>query len=83
MLSTDEAFRGSGWDPDVYRRVVMTLGFIILGADSALFYASTCMLGWGRPSFSFSALLATAAYLAVIVFVSLVSLKLSRPFRGR
>jgi len=78
LLSTDEFLAESGWDPDAYRRLVMALGFIILGGDSALFYGAIVISGWGEGAFSLTALLATAVYLCVIVFVSLVSLKLRK-----
>lgn len=83
FLSSEETFDKSGWNADAYKRVVLILGIIILGADACLFYASMVQIGWGGTRLSVPALLATAAYLAVIVFVSLVSLNLRKPFDGR
>lgn len=82
ILGSDAAFRDSGWNPDAYKRVVLILGMIVLGADACLFYVSMVQMGWGGTRFSIPALLATAAYLAVIVFVSLVSLNLRKPFEA-
>jgi hypothetical protein len=83
FLSNEDTFHDSGWNAEAYKRVVLILGIIILGADACLFYASMVQIGWGGTRLSVPALLATAAYLAVIVFVSLVSLNLRKPFAGR
>lgn len=82
LLSTDSAFQDSGWNPDIYKRLVLILGVVVLVADSALFYVSMVQMGWGGARFSLPAVLATAAYVAVIVFVSLVSLNLRKPLKG-
>ena len=78
IMSPDEAFADAGWDPEAYRRVVLTLGTVILLSDGLLFYYAVTQTGWGGGGFSFTALIATAAYVAVIVFISLVSLNLRR-----
>ena len=83
LLTTDIAFHDSGWNPDAYKRLVLILGVVVLVADAALFYISMVQLGWGGARFSLPSLLASAAYCAVIVFVSLVSLNLRKPFEGR
>lgn len=83
FLSTDAVFEGSGWNAANYTRVVLILGVIILGADACLFYVSMVQMGWGATRLSIPSLLATAAYIAVIVFVSLVSLNLRKPLDGR
>lgn len=83
FLSTDAAFEGSGWNAEAYARVVLILGVVILGADACLFYVSMVQMGWGSTRLSVPALLATAAYIAVIIFVSLVSLNLRKPLNGR
>lgn len=78
-LISDDVFEKPGWNPVVYRRIVMTLAVVILAADCCLFYLAMVQMGWGGARFSAQATLATAAYVAVIVFVSLVSLNLARP----
>lgn len=83
FLSTDALFENCGWNPEAYTRVVLILGVVILGADACLFYVSMVQMGWGATRLSVPALLATAAYIAVIIFVSLVSLNLRRPLGGR
>ncbi len=83
LLSTDVAFQNSGWNPEAYKRLVLILGVVVLVADAALFYLSMVQMGWGGTRFSLPTLLATAAYVAVIVFVSLVSLNLGKPLEGR
>jgi hypothetical protein len=64
------------WDSDNHRRLVVSLGSVILLADACLFYAAMTQIGWGGAVFSLSALLATSAYLAMIVFVTFVSITL-------
>lgn len=83
LLGTDRVFQDSGWNADVYKRLVLILGVVVLVADASLFYIAMVQMGWGGTRFSLAALLATAAYVAVLVFVSLVSLNLSKPFDGR
>lgn len=56
-------------------RLIGVIGCVILGADAVLFYYAMAQLSWGS-SFSFSALIATAAYVGVIVFVSWMSIAL-------
>lgn len=75
ILRTDDAFVVTGWDPVVYRKLILILGGVLLGADAILFYLGAAEYGWGG-GFSFSAIIATLAYAGVLVFVSLVSLHL-------
>jgi hypothetical protein len=58
------------------RLMILGLGLVILGADLLLFYISMTQSTWGGTAFSVSALIATAAYVAVLIFVSLVSVVL-------
>jgi hypothetical protein len=67
-----------GWDSDNYRRLITALGIVILGADGCLFYFSVSQMDWSGGQFSVTALLATVAYLAVLVLASFTSLKLSQ-----
>ena len=83
FLTTDALFEESGWNAANYTRVVLILGVVILGADACLFYVSLVQMGWGATRLSIPALLTTAAYLAVIIFVSLVSLNLRKPLNAR
>lgn len=64
------------WDSRNYQRFVVGLGGVMLATDGALFYAAICQMGWGSPSFSFNAVLATAAYLTVLIFATFVSINL-------
>lgn len=52
------------------------LGFVILGADACLFYLAMASIGWGGARFSFSAVLGTLAYIAVLMFTSFMSVRL-------
>lgn len=65
-----------GFDPDNYFRLVATLAVVILGADAFLFFYSVTQMGWTGGEISFTAILVTAAYVAVLIFVSFVSVNL-------
>jgi len=75
-LHSDRVFVAEGFNPQAYRTLVLMLGCVILAADAVLFYTAMTHVGWRGTVFSVSALLATAAYLAVLVFVSFVSINL-------
>ena len=66
------------WDSENEGALVLYLGFVILGADILLFYVAMTYSGWGDSQFSFAALLATIAYVGVLIFVSYVSIRLGR-----
>ncbi len=66
------------FNPEAYQRLVVTLGVVILGADACLFYCAMTQVGWRGTSFSVPALLATAAYVALLVFCSFVSCTLQQ-----
>lgn len=59
---------------DQSRRVILIIGIVVILADAGLFGASFSMSSWGASRFSATAVLATALYVAVIAFVSLISL---------
>ncbi len=75
-LGSNSLLQHSAWNREIYRRLILTLGVVILGADAALFYTALTQTTWGGSGFSVGALLATVAYVAVIVFVSFVSVHL-------
>ena len=57
---------------EAHRQLIAALAITILGADAYLFYAAVSQMGWST-SFSFSAMIATATYLGVLIFVLYVS----------
>jgi hypothetical protein len=57
---------------EAHRQLIAALAITILGADTYLFYAAVSQMGWST-SFSFTAMIATAAYLGVLIFVLYVS----------
>ena len=67
----------SWWNTDAHKFLVRILAVIILGADGFLFFASVSQMGWSA-TISVSALVATAAYVGVTIFVSYVSLCLRK-----
>jgi len=58
------------------QQLVVAMGGTILGTDAVLFYYAMTQMTWGSSEFSFSAFVATAAYVAVLVFASWMSIKL-------
>lgn len=55
---------------------VLTLGSIILGADAIIFSFGISEMGWGGGGVTFSSLVATAAYIALLIFSCWVSVNL-------
>jgi hypothetical protein len=62
------------WKPE--ELLIFTLGTVILGSDGLLFYISMTTMGWGGSIISISAFLASLAYIAVLIFVSYVTINL-------
>lgn len=54
-------------------QLVVGMGCMILGADAVLFYLAMTQMTWGGGGLSFSALVATGAYVGVLIFVSWMS----------
>jgi hypothetical protein len=72
FLGDEQVFRRSGWNPEAYKKFVLTLAVIVLGGDLILFYIATVTFGWGGVAFSLTAMIATVLYAAIIVFTSFV-----------
>jgi hypothetical protein len=71
-------------DPSLWtteERFLFVLGCVILGADAILFFFAMTQMGWGS-GFTLSALVATAAYVGVLVFVSWMSVHLHPGRKG-
>ena len=79
----DDVFNEHGWNRDNNVRLTLALGFVILGADCCLFFVAITEISWGGSSFSVTALLATGAYLAVLIFVTYVSIALANRMEER
>jgi hypothetical protein len=86
-LYDDSSLRVSDRSAAKYERFLLVLGGGILFSDACLFYRAMTFVGWGSKAFSFSALLSTLAYVAVLVTVCAVSVNLKRNYlslkRGR
>lgn len=65
------------WESKPHAQLVTILAAIILGVDACLFYFAMTRMGWGN-AFSFTAILATLAYMAVLIFVSYGSVNLKQ-----
>ena len=79
MYLRPEAFasRFSLWQLDRMKRIIITMGAIIIVGDACLFCAAFTLSGWGSAKFSAAAVLATAVYVTVLGFVTFISLYLS------
>lgn len=64
------------WYADRHQVLVVALGSLILLSDALLFYFAIGELGWSGGRFSFTSLVATCAYLGVVVFASYISIVL-------
>ncbi len=67
-----------GWSHRHHMMLLWTLGTVVLGCDTYLFYTSIVSLTWGDSEFSFTSFIATLAYLAILVFVSYISVILRK-----
>lgn len=78
LFAPHEFTARTGWILENYRWFVQILSITILVADALLFYCSMIQQGvWGSNAiFSFSALLATVCYTAILVFTSFVTVNL-------
>lgn len=70
----------SGRSATKYERCLLVLGSVILFADACLFYRAMTFVGWGGEAFSYTSLLSTVAYIAVLVSVCAVSVNLKRNY---
>jgi hypothetical protein len=71
------AHRFRRWDLDRLKRVIVTMGTIIVTGDAALFCLAVSIASWGQARLSAAAVLATAVYMTVLGFVTWVSLWLN------
>ena len=67
-----------GWSHRHHMMLLWSLGAVVLGCDTYLFYTSIVSLTWGDSEFSFTSFVATLAYLAILVFVSYISVILRK-----
>lgn len=75
-LQSEDTFDDHGWNSETHRQLIVGLGVVILGADACLFYVAMTQMGWQGTTLSIPALLATCAYIAVLVWVSFVTISL-------
>lgn len=61
--------------PEIYKRVIITLGVALLLFDAYLFYTAVTFMGWGGK-FSFTALVATVGYAACLIALALITINL-------
>ena len=76
-LGSDREFQVSRWrHTDNHKMLVVGLGIAIGVADMALFYAAMVQMTWGGSVFSLTALVATVAYVSILVVVTYTSINL-------
>lgn len=75
-----EALAVAGRNSRKYELCMFVLGVVILFSDACLFYRAMTFVGWGGEALSYSALICTVAYLAVLVSVCAVSVSLKRNY---
>ena len=70
-LDPDTTFEEDGLDEENHVRLILAVGIpmILVLADACFFYTALQQFGWDDGGFSFPALLASIAYLGVLVFV--------------
>lgn len=62
-----------GWNGENHSILILSVGGLTLAADLIIFYIAVVQTGWAGAVFSFTALIATVAYLGVLLYVSYVS----------
>ena len=70
-----EDLDSADWDPDRYRWLIMGQGIVLLVIEPLIFYLGATQMSWGGGGFNLPALLATAGYLVVLIFVSYKSVE--------
>jgi hypothetical protein len=66
------------YDYDNYRRLITVLAAMVIGGDGLMFYTAVTEMGWGGTVISFTALVATCAYIGALMFVALASVNLKK-----
>ena len=61
--------------------ITVPLAFTFIVVDTVLFYTATAQWRWGGSLMSFTSILATAGYVAVLVFVTFVGIQLKEEIR--
>ena len=65
------------------RKLIATLGPVLMAADAFLFFSAVGEVSWGGGGFTFTALFATAAYVAVLVFCIYVGISLRNDIQAQ
>ncbi len=80
MFLAPECFeqRFSRWDIDRCKSLIIPMAVTVIVADTCLFFSAFSFASWGGSQFSVAALLASATYVVLLVFVTFVSLYLSQ-----
>jgi hypothetical protein len=66
------------FDVEAYKKVVMTVGAVLVGADMILFVLGVSALSWGKAGFNPAIVLMAVIMVALSVFGCLVSLRLKK-----
>ena len=66
------------WDPGRYRGLIYCLGILVLGGDIAMFLYSVIKTGWAGESISFTSVVATILYVAIVITICLIGMNLKQ-----
>jgi hypothetical protein len=72
---------GIKWYSREYKIIIIPLAIAFIIVDIVMFYFAVAQWRWGGALFSYSAMLATAGYLAVLIFVTFVGIILKEEIR--
>ena len=70
LLSDHGQDQEPGWNVERRSQLLHGLAFVLIISDMGLFYLAVSQFGWGQSRISLAALIATVAYVAVLILVS-------------
>lgn len=76
LLQDHQQDEVEGWHNEKLNGFNHVLAFVLIFSDMGLFYLAVSQLSWGRSGFSIAAFMATAAYVAILLFVSYINIAL-------
>lgn len=80
LLAPEDFYTRWRFHPDMFTRAARALGIVVLGCDSVMFYIGVSQQGGilGGSMLSFTAIIATVAYLGAVIFTALISLMIDK-----
>ncbi len=81
-LSPEPEQSAFGWRPRRHQEITVILAAVVLISDGLLFYSAMADLAWNGSWFSITAFIATVVYVAILVFVTFVSINMKRAIQN-